>query len=122
MNAITKFDAGTILRNADAATRLLKAAANQHRLIILSKLAEKDYSVGELEDVIGLSQSALSQHLARLRRDDLVSTRRQAQMIYYSLSEPAAKELLDTLSTIFGDADQQPQSLAGGNSERQPAH
>ena len=115
MNAISKFDAGIILRNADAATRLLKAAANQHRLIILSRLAEREYSVGELEQVIGLSQSALSQHLARLRRDKLVSTRRQAQMIFYSLAQTQTKELLESLAAIFGDADNQPQSTIGKN-------
>lgn len=115
MNAISKFDAGIILRNADAATRLLKAIANQHRLIILSRLAEREYSVGELEQVIGLSQSALSQHLARLRRDKLVSTRRQAQMIFYSLAQSQTKELLESLAAIFGDADNQPQSTLGKN-------
>ncbi len=115
MNAISKFDAGIILRNADAATRLLKAIANQHRLIILSRLAEREYSVGELEQVIGLSQSALSQHLARLRRDKLVSTRRQAQMIFYSLAQSQTKELLESLAAIFGDADNHPQSTLGKN-------
>ena len=112
MSANTKFDAEAILRNVDAATRLLKATANQHRLIILSKLAEREYSVGELEQNLGLSQSALSQHLARLRRDNLVATRRDAQMIFYSLTATPAQEILNTLSNIFGDADEQSQSVA----------
>ena len=110
MNAINKFDASSILRHADVGTRLLKSTANQHRLVILSKLAEKEYSVGELEEIIGLSQSALSQHLARLRRDNLVSTRRDAQMIYYSLARSPARNLLEALSTIFKEFDNAPQS------------
>ncbi len=94
------------------ASKLLKSLANDRRLLIMCHLSEKEKSVGELERLVNLSQSALSQHLARLRRDKLVGTRRQAQMIYYSLSQPHAKELLETLSAIFGDADKQPQSQA----------
>ena len=63
------------------ASTLLKAMSNQHRLMILCQLVPGEKCVSELEEIIGLSQSALSQHLARLRRDNLVSTRREAQTI-----------------------------------------
>ena len=68
--------------NARAASVLLKAMSNERRLMILCHLAGGEKSVGELEGLISLSQSALSQLLARLRRDRLVRTRRNAQSIY----------------------------------------
>ena len=76
----------TIQANARRASELLKAMSNQHRLMILCQLVPGEKSVGELERIIGLSQSALSQHLARLRRDNMVKTRRVAQTIFYSLN------------------------------------
>ncbi len=81
------------------ASALLKAMSNEHRLMILCQLLPGEKSVGELERIIGLSQSALSQHLARLRRDNLVRTRRQAQTIYYSL---AGAEAAAVISTLYG--------------------
>jgi len=69
--------------SARRASILLKAMSNEHRLMILCQLSQGERSVGEMERMIGLSQSALSQHLARLRRDNLVNTRRQAQTIFY---------------------------------------
>lgn len=74
---------------------------NPHRLMILCQLIRGERSVGELERVIGLSQSALSQHLARLRRDNLVKTRRSAQTIFYSLAGQEAEKVLDTLYQIY---------------------
>ena len=70
-----------IQANARRASTLLKAMSNEHRLMILCQLQNGERSVGELERLVGLSQSALSQHLARLRRDQLVRTRRVAQTI-----------------------------------------
>jgi DNA-binding transcriptional ArsR family regulator len=87
--------------NARRASALLKAMSNQHRLLILCQLLKSELSVGELERRIGLSQSALSQHLARLRRDSLVKTRRAAQTIYYSLSGPEAGAVLETLYGLY---------------------
>ena len=75
--------------------------ANRHRLLILCSLKEREYSVGELEKVVGLSQSALSQHLARLRKDNLVQTRRSAQMIYYQLPDNHARKILESMFAIF---------------------
>ncbi len=80
---------------------LLKAMSNQHRLMILCQLTNGEKCVGELEKIIGLSQSALSQHLARLRRDDLVKTRREAQTIFYSLNGPEAQLVSETLNGLY---------------------
>jgi DNA-binding transcriptional ArsR family regulator len=75
--------------------------ANPHRLMILTQLMRTERSVGELEGMVGLSQSALSQHLARLRRDHLVKTRRSAQTIFYSLAGDEAVTILSTLSQLY---------------------
>ena len=83
------------------ASRLLKSLANDRRLLILCHLSENEKSVGELERLVGLSQSALSQHLARLRRDDLVKTRRVAQTIFYSIASPEANAVLQTLYELY---------------------
>ncbi|WP_051340467.1 ArsR/SmtB family transcription factor [Azospirillum halopraeferens] len=87
--------------NARKASTLLKAMSNERRLLILCHLSMGEKSVGELEDLVGLSQSALSQHLARLRRDKLVRTRRSAQNIYYSLSGGEAKAIMGTLHSLY---------------------
>lgn len=94
--------------NARRASTLLKAMSNQHRLMILCQISNSEKSVGELEKIIGLSQSALSQHLARLRRDNLVQTRRDAQTIYYSLKGKEAETVIGTLYDLYcaGDKDQ----------------
>jgi len=86
---------------ARRASALLKAMSNEHRLLILCQLQDTERSVGELERLIGLSQSALSQHLARLRRDELVRTRRSAQTIYYSLNGIEATEVIATLYRLY---------------------
>ena len=88
-------------RNAADAVRLLKTLANETRLIVLCVLAEGERSVGALNERIGLSQSALSQHLAVLREQGLVRTRRQSQTIYYSLAETAALGVINTLHDIY---------------------
>jgi ArsR family transcriptional regulator, virulence genes transcriptional regulator len=90
---------------ARRASALLKAMGNPHRLMILCRLAEGEKCVGELERVIGLSQSALSQHLARLRRDDVVVTRRVAQTIYYSLAGSEARAIIATLYRLYCGSD-----------------
>ena len=88
--------------NARSASALLRAMSNERRLLILCQLAHGgEKSVGELEKVVGLSQSALSQHLARLRRDGLVRTRRAAQTIFYSLASGAVAAIIDTLYTLY---------------------
>ncbi|MBP2314073.1 ArsR/SmtB family transcription factor [Azospirillum soli] len=87
--------------NARRASTLLKAMSNERRLLILCYLTEGEKSVGELEELVDLSQSALSQHLARLRRDKLVRTRRSAQNIYYSLNGHEAQTVMATLHGLF---------------------
>ncbi len=95
-------DIAGVDKRATLAVALLKAVANESRLIILSVLNNQgEKSVGELEQIVGLSQSALSQHLARLRKDGLVQTRREAQTIYYSLANENVKVVLDCLKKLF---------------------
>ncbi len=94
-------DVSEIVHNASVAVNLLKALANEKRLLIVCSLYKGEKSVGELEEIINLSQSALSQHLAKLRRDELVQTRRDAQTIYYSLDHFATKKLLQCLHSIY---------------------
>lgn len=86
---------------ADHAAAVLKAISNKWRLLVLCQLVKGEKPVGELEDVIGLSQSALSQHLAALRRMKLVETRRSAQTIYYRLSGREATAVLATLHDLY---------------------
>jgi DNA-binding transcriptional ArsR family regulator len=88
-------------QNVCEAAQLMKALGNRHRLAILCQLLEGEKSVGQLVARIGLSQSALSQHLARLRRDRLVRTRRNAQTIYYTLDGTQARVVLDTLHQLY---------------------
>lgn len=90
-----------IQRHCVEAAALMSAAANPKRLSILQLLTQREHSVGELSILIGLRQSALSQHLSRLRRGRLVETRRDAQTIYYSSTSPAVSKLLSTLEGIF---------------------
>ena len=101
-----QLDLELLQENARRASTLLKAMSNEHRLMILCQLGDSEKCVGELERIIGLSQSALSQHLARLRRDDLVKTRRAAQTIFYSLAGPEARAVIGKLYELYcGNAD-----------------
>jgi ArsR family transcriptional regulator len=92
---------GLVQARAAAAAKLLRALANEHRLLILCHLVEGEMSVGQLQAVIGLSQSALSQHLAVLREEGLVATRRESQTIRYRIDDPAALRVVETLADIF---------------------
>lgn len=87
--------------SAASATALLKGLANQHRLIILCHLADGERSVGELEALLGMRQPHLSQHLARLRRDALVATRRDSRTIYYRLGSSAAARVIRLLYDLY---------------------
>ena len=99
MNNTVELEA--LQENAQKATNLLKVMANEWRLLILCYLALEELSVSDLETRLGLSQSALSQHLAVLRRERLVKTRRSAQSIYYSLDSDDVKALMETLYERF---------------------
>lgn len=94
-------DMAKLEQNAARACNLLKAMANPTRLMVLCQIADGEKSVGELERAIGLSQSGLSQHLAVLRSKNLVSTRRDAQTIYYSLASQEAGAVMATLYQVF---------------------
>ncbi len=90
------------MRQAGEASRLLKAMANESRLLVLCFLAEEgELSVGDLAQSVGLSQSALSQHLAKLREDDLVATRKDAQSVFYRVCDPNAQRVLELLHDMF---------------------
>lgn len=89
-------------RHAGEATSLLKVLANQYRLLTLCHLAESgELSVGALVDRVGLSQSALSQHLAKLREEGFVDTRKEAQTVFYRVCDPRAEQLLALLHDLF---------------------
>jgi len=86
---------------AGEAERLLKAMASRPRLMILCELLKGERTVTALHEAVGLSMSAMSQHLARLRADELVSTRRESQTIFYSLADAGAIRMLETLYEIY---------------------
>lgn len=100
-------DAQAMQAHAAKAACLLKALSNEKRLLILCLLVERERSVGDINAHVDLSQSALSQHLAVLRGEGLVQTRREAQTIVYSLVEGPASRVIATLHSIYcepGDA------------------
>ena len=86
---------------ASHAVELLKAMANEWRLMILCQLSEGEKTVSELQEILGLSQSALSQHLAVLRRERIVRSRKEAQSVSYSLSGDDATKVMNTLHEVF---------------------
>lgn len=88
-------------RAADQASELLKALSNRHRLLIICQLIDSERSVGELAEFLNLRDSTVSQHLALLRKDGLVSARRDAQTIFYSIASEPAREVLKTLYQAF---------------------
>ena len=92
----------TLAASAQKATRLLKLMASEQRLMILCKLSEGEQSAGDLTELVGLSQGAASQHLAKMRAEGLVDTRRDAQTIYYRLTDDAARQVIDVLCRIYG--------------------
>lgn len=98
--------AATGLRELEAKTavaaQMLKLVANERRLLILCRLAVKrEMSVGALAKAVGLGQSALSQHLAKMREEGLVATRRDAQTVFYRIADPNASRVLKLLKEIY---------------------
>lgn len=87
--------------NAEAAASLMKMLSNPARLLILCSLVDQERTAGELEGAAGLSQSAVSQHLARLRSEGLVETRRDGQRVIYSLKDENAKDVIHYLHSLF---------------------
>ena len=95
------FDLEAMQAHAAEAAQLLKALANEKRLQVLCLLAGSERSVGEMQGLLDLGQSALSQHLAVLRSEGLVATRREAQSILYSLVPGPAQRILQTLHDVY---------------------
>ena len=93
--------AAELRQHAEEASELLKAMGNPIRLMILCSLVEAERSVGELNELIDVSQATVSQHLAILRREGLVQTRREAQTIYYSLAATKVRLLTACLHKIY---------------------
>jgi ArsR family transcriptional regulator, virulence genes transcriptional regulator len=96
-----KFDIASFEANATQAASLLRALASERRLMILCQLVDGERSVGEIQPLVGLSQSALSQHLKVLREEGVVATRREAQTVWYRIADPAAVKVVSTLAEIF---------------------
>lgn len=96
-----RMDFNAMQQNATEAVTLLKSLANESRLMILCVLTEGELSVGQLNRWIKLSQSALSQHLAVLREQGLVNTRRESQTIYYSLADSPAVNVIELLHEVY---------------------
>ena len=98
----TTADLEFMQQGAARAAALLRAVGNDHRLLVLCLLIEQgEASVGTLLEQVRLSQSALSQHLARMRDEGLVTFRRDAQTLYYRIADPAAEKLVAALKDIF---------------------
>lgn len=91
-----------LAEKAGEAAQLLKLIANERRLLILCQLAEAgEASVGALADAVGLSQSALSQHLAKMREENIVASRREAQTMFYRIADRKVARLLALLKDIY---------------------
>jgi DNA-binding transcriptional ArsR family regulator len=98
---LTRFDPALFAESAGRAAELLRVLGNEKRLMVLCQLADGELSVGEIRQRIDLSQSALSQHLAVLREQGIVATRRQAQTIFYRIEDHAALRVVQTLAELF---------------------
>jgi DNA-binding transcriptional ArsR family regulator len=96
-----KIKTDDMLTAADEACGLLKALANRHRLMIVCQLTENERSVGELATLLNIRDSTVSQHLALLRKDGLVTARRDGQTIWYSIGSAPARELVSTLYRVY---------------------
>lgn len=98
---LTRFDISLFEASAGRAAALLRLLANEKRLMILCQLADGEMSVGELQPRVGLSQSALSQHLALLRGEGAVATRRDGQTIHYHIADDKVLRVIGTLAELF---------------------
>lgn len=105
MSKTALLDPREFQQQAAKAADLLRAMSNQNRLLILCRLGGGEQSVSALLDELGLSQSALSQHLALLRGQKLVATRREGQMIFYRIADPAVARVIETLAEIYCPED-----------------
>ncbi len=98
---LSRFDLSLFEESAGRAASLLRLLANEKRLMILCQIVDGELNVGEIQSRVGLSQSALSQHLALLRDDGVVATRREGRSIHYRIADPAALRVIQTLAELF---------------------
>lgn len=91
--------------SAESACAMLKSLSHPHRLMIVCALIEGERSVGELAKIVGLRDAAVSQQLALLRKDGILTTRREGQVIWYRVHDSAARELIDLLHRLYCKED-----------------
>ncbi len=96
-----KIDPEAMKNGADLASELLKSLSNRHRLLILCRLSDGEHSVGQLAEFLGIRDSTVSQHLALLRRDRIISGRRDGQTIWYRIDSEPARAIVKTLYESF---------------------
>ena len=96
-----EIDLQQMAKSAGRASSLMKTLGHKDRLMILCHLADGEKSVGQIADLLEISQSPLSQHLSRMRKEGLVETRREAQKIYYSLKKGEASRIVELLYELF---------------------
>ena len=101
MEHYADIDLKRMAQSADRASALMKTLGHRDRLMILCHLADGEKSVGQIADLLDISQSPLSQHLSRMRKEDLVDTRREAQTIFYSLKSGKAVRIVEVLYELF---------------------
>lgn len=105
MNIADPLDMSRLEASAAKAAGLLRAMSNERRLMILCRLGEGEVQVAALQYAVGLSQSALSQHLAVLRDEGLIAARREGQAVFYRIADSAALRVIATLADIFCPPD-----------------
>ena len=98
---LSRFDLAMFEESAGRAATLLRLLGNEKRLMLLCQLADGELSVRDIQSRVGLSQSALSQHLALLREEGVVGTRRESQTIYYRIVDHAAMRVIQTMAELF---------------------
>ncbi|HLF31946.1 MAG TPA: metalloregulator ArsR/SmtB family transcription factor [Xanthomonadales bacterium] len=103
MGETTSINAAQMARAAESACELMKTLGHKDRLMILCHLVEGEKSVSELAQLLNIPQSPLSQHLARMRQESLVKTRREAQLIYYSIDSEEAERVVEVLHDLYCD-------------------
>jgi DNA-binding transcriptional ArsR family regulator len=96
-----KIDPEAMKAGADMASELLKSLSNRYRLLILCRLADGEYSVGQLAEFLGIRDSTVSQHLALLRRERVIAARRDGQTMWYRIESEPARDIVTTLYNSF---------------------
>jgi len=114
MTERTQIDPQKMARAAQKASELMKTLGHKDRLMVLCHLISGEKSVGELAGLLEIPQSPLSQHLARMRKESLVSTRREAQTIYYTIASADAARFVTLMHDIYCSADDPDQIQSNG--------